>query len=314
MPLITTLSIHSTQSLAGLRNKISFIASELGIPAIRASRLAAACSEASRDFVEKNASVSISLCLSDKENNQLQVVFSPGNNASQQPSAYFGQRYAPLVDSIQSDGCSLAFCQNLDASIKTDADSCAQLYEKMQRTVIPTRAELEVQASHDALTHLLNRYALEKSFNEEMERAQRYAFPISVFMMDIDFFKRVNDTYGHHAGDACLVALSSMILSVSRKQDIAARFGGEEFVLVLPHTPPAKALLLGERLRKTVKSTPVHYGKEIINFTVSIGISGLEQVTDINSKQLLERADQALYEAKESGRNRVCVKPVEATG
>jgi len=312
MPLITTISIHTCKSLVGLRNKISFIASELGMPAIRISRLAAACSEAARAFVEKNASLSISVSLSNKERNQLKIEFSPCEDAIEQTSSY--QRYASLVDSMQQEKSSLIFYQNLDANIKTDADSCAQLYEKMQRTVIPTRAELEVQASHDALTHLLNRYALEKGFNKEMERAQRYAFPISVFMMDIDFFKRVNDTYGHHAGDACLVALSSMILSVSRKQDIAARFGGEEFVLVLPHTPPAKALLLGERLRKTVKSTPVHYGKEIINFTVSIGISGLEQVTDINSKQLLERADQALYEAKESGRNRVCVKPVEATG
>jgi len=311
MPLITTLSIHSTQSLAGLRNKITFIASELGIPAIRASRLAAACSEASRDFVEKNASLSISLCLSAKKNNQLQVVFSPGNNARQQPSEYSGQRYAPLVDSIQSDGYSLAFCQNLDASIKTDAESCAQLYEKMQRTVIPTRAELEMQAMHDALTHLLNRYALERGFTEEMNRAVRYSFPISVLMMDIDFFKRVNDTYGHHAGDACLVALSSMILSVSRKQDIASRFGGEEFVLVLPHTPPEKALLLAERLRKMVESTPVHYGEETIIFTVSIGMSGFEQATDINSKQLLEMADQALYEAKEAGRNQVCAKLVD---
>jgi len=306
MPLITSVRIHAAKSLLGVRNKISFIACELGIPDIRASRLATACSEVARDLLRRNISPTISISLSDKEHKQLKITFSPWNESMDQKTIC--QLYAPLVDSIQQGEASLIYYQQLDSRIRTDKESCAQLREKMRSMVVPTRAELEMQATHDALTHLLNRYALEQGFSEELARARRYKFPLSVLIMDIDLFKRVNDTYGHHAGDACLVALGAMMLSVSRKQDIAARFGGEEFVLVLPHTRPDEALLLADRFRKLIESSPVHYENKAINITISIGISGFEQAPDINSKQLLELADQALYEAKETGRNRVCTK------
>ncbi len=312
MPLITSIRIHAAKSLLAVRNKMSFIASELGIPDIRASRLATACSEVARDLLRRNISPTISISLSDKEHKQLKITFSPWNESMDQKTIC--QLYAPLVDSIQQGEASLIYYQQLDSRIRTDKESCAQLREKMRSMVIPTRAELEMQATHDALTHLLNRYALEQGFSEELARARRYKFPLSVLIMDIDLFKRVNDTYGHHAGDACLLALGAMMLSVSRKQDIAARFGGEEFVLVLPHTRPDEALLLADRFRKLIESSPVHYENKAINITISIGISGFEQATDISSKQLLELADQALYEAKETGRNRVCVKLVDTVG
>jgi len=309
MPLIASVRIHAAKTLVGMRNKIIFIACELGIPDIRASRLAAACSELARDLLRRNISPAISISLSDTEYKQLEITFSPWNEPVEKESAF--QLYAPLVDRIQQGEASLTCCQQLDSHIKTDEESCAQLRVKMRSMLIPTRAELEIQATHDALTHLLNRYALGQRFTEELERARRYKLPLSVLIIDIDFFKRVNDTHGHHGGDACLMALGKMLLSISRKQDIAARFGGEEFVLVLPHTRPDEALLLANRLRKSVEDSPVHYEDKLIHITISIGMSGFEQAPDINSKQLLEVADQALYEAKETGRNRVCVKLVD---
>jgi len=306
MPLITCIPIHVATSLVGLRNKVNFIACELGISDIRASRLAAACSEAARDLLEQDVSPNVSLSVSNKQGNQLRINITPWHETSEKTLAC--QRYAALVDAVLIRDETLILCQHLGGSAKVDEDACALLSEKMRRSVMPTRAELEIQATHDALTHVLNRYALEERFTEELERARRYQFSMSVLMLDIDFFKQVNDTYGHHAGDACLVSLSLMLRSAPRKQDIAARFGGEEFVLVLPHTPPQEAMHVADRLRKNVENTPVYYEEKTIHFTISLGMSGFEQPTGISCKQLLEMADQALYEAKESGRNRVCTK------
>jgi len=306
MPLITRTAVHVATSLVGLRNKVNFIACELGISDIRASRLAAACSEAARNMLEQDVSLSISLSISNRQGNQLRISIAPWHETGEETPAC--QRYTSLVDAVLIRDETLTFCQYLGGNVNVDEETCAILAEKMRRSVMPTRTELEMQATHDALTHVLNRYALEERFAEELARARRYKFPMSVLMMDIDFFKQVNDTYGHHAGDACLVSLSSMLRSAPRKQDIAARFGGEEFVLVLPHTPPQEAMHMADRLRKNVENTPVYYEEKTIYFTISLGTSGFEQPTDISCKQLLELADQALYEAKESGRNRVCTK------
>ncbi|MBV6273782.1 diguanylate cyclase [Alcaligenaceae bacterium CGII-47] len=165
---------------------------------------------------------------------------------------------------------------------------------------------LQEQAQRDPLTGLANRrYLLERGQTEQV-RAHRYKRPLSALMLDLDHFKRVNDTYGHKMGDVVLQTLSALLLAHKREPDIAARYGGEEFVVLLPDTDLTAALQIGERLRKLVEQSAVVTDTgETIRYTTSVGVAqmGGEVMT---LECLLGRADQALYQAKRTGRNKVC--------
>jgi diguanylate cyclase (GGDEF)-like protein/PAS domain S-box-containing protein len=165
--------------------------------------------------------------------------------------------------------------------------------------------ELEKLATTDSLTGLANRGRFMTLAAAEIERTRRYARPLSIIMMDADRFKRINDTHGHDVGDKVLQALAAVLESVLRSTDIAGRIGGEEFALMLPETGLTEAVAVAERLRKTVeqKSIPVP-GSESVSCTVSIGVTEM-QGKDPGIDDLLKRADEALYQAKASGRNRV---------
>jgi len=155
-------------------------------------------------------------------------------------------------------------------------------------------------AYRDGLTGLLNYRALEEMLKSEQDRAVRYGTSFSIMMVDIDYFKRINDTYGHQIGDVVLKSLAERITGCVRKSDLVFRYGGEEFAILLPHTGIAKARKLADRVRFMVERTDFIAGLRI---TVSIGISEFQDGQ--GAFEPVKQADRGLYLAKERGRNRV---------
>ena len=170
-------------------------------------------------------------------------------------------------------------------------------YKKIER-------QLANMALFDSLTGSLNRPAFFQHAEKEFARGKRYFRPLSVIMVDIDHFKRINDQYGHHGGDQVLQIFAEACQEVIRSTDLMGRIGGEEFALLLPDTPIKSAFNLAERLRTRINKFPYLAGEMLIEVTASLGVAEL-QSDDINFKALLQRADEALYEAKHAGRNQV---------
>lgn len=164
--------------------------------------------------------------------------------------------------------------------------------------------ELQELAYYDPLTGLPNRRFFFEHANLIFEEAKRYEKPLSLLVMDIDHFKKINDTYGHDVGDLILKTFANVLRGIVRQSDICARFGGEEFVVLLPNTNLEGAKVLAERIRTATAKNLVEHGSIVIVFTVSIGISqyrkGMQSIDE-----LIKEADIALYRAKEGGRNRV---------
>lgn len=173
---------------------------------------------------------------------------------------------------------------------------------------IARQQELEHLASTDALTGLANRRTLMLRAEQELARAKRYGSELSLLMADIDFFKKVNDTYGHQAGDIVLKKLAGVFLLVLRDIDFAARFGGEEFVVLLPETNAENALKTAERLRAAVNDIQVPLQQwGMVKFTISVGVASYSASGNDSVEKLIFAADKALYAAKETGRNKVCL-------
>ena len=157
----------------------------------------------------------------------------------------------------------------------------------------------------DPLTGAGNRICLDNVLAREFELASRYQQPLSILMIDIDYFKRVNDTFGHAAGDKVLKTVAETLRVTSRCADMAFRYGGEEFVLLLNKTDLAGARIIAERLRSTIAGLSCIYENSEIPITISIGIAEVREGETRDN--LLKRADDALYKAKHSGRNQVQV-------
>ena len=170
-------------------------------------------------------------------------------------------------------------------------------YKKIER-------QLANMALFDSLTGTLNRPAFYQHAEKEFTRSKRYYRPLSVIMLDIDHFKRVNDQYGHHGGDQVLQIFAEACQEVIRNTDLMGRVGGEEFAMLLPDTSMKAAFNLAERLRERINKYPYLAGDMLIEITASLGVAEL-QSDDSDFKTLLQRADEALYRAKEKGRNRV---------
>lgn len=168
---------------------------------------------------------------------------------------------------------------------------------------ITAKKELERISIIDKLTGVFNRRQLDQCIHHEVEKASRYHRPLSLMMIDIDHFKKVNDTYGHQIGDYALVAVSKILSENIRSSDVLGRFGGEEFVILCPEADKDEAAELGEKLRHQVESFRF---ETIGNLTISIGISDLK--ADMSNEELLYKADIALYKAKNGGRNQVVVE------
>lgn len=165
---------------------------------------------------------------------------------------------------------------------------------------------IEENAKVDSLTGLHNRRWLEDMYTREINRSNAGNFKLCAFMMDIDHFKHVNDTYGHLAGDQVLIAVSKTIVDCLRPSDMPVRYGGEEFTVFLPGTSTENARVIAERLRASVERKDIQLPSgETIHATISVGFT--ERIEGDSVRSIIERADQALYHAKENGRNRVCL-------
>ena len=207
-------------------------------------------------------------------------------------------------------GCIVAR-STLDALSKRDISYLEQLTRQSAITINRANSYSKIlqYATIDALTNLNNRRQFEHRLGQEIATTKRQNNPLCAMMIDIDFFKKVNDTYGHASGDAVLRGVASIIKSALRESDIPSRYGGEEFAVLLPYTHIEEAKIVGERLRKAVEASPIPINSEdssltSISVTISMGLAEFDNQE--TGEELFERADKALYEAKESGRNRVC--------
>lgn len=163
--------------------------------------------------------------------------------------------------------------------------------------------EKKMQAVTDGLTGISNRRNFNDCFYKEFERARRYAEPMTLAVVDLDFLKKINDTYGHTAGDNAIKAVASVLSRSSRSIDVAARYGGEEFCLLLPNTLLEESVSIAERIRKLISETELEEGGKI---SASIGVANFPLHAN-DPDELFKRADDALYKAKENGRNQVVV-------
>jgi diguanylate cyclase len=163
--------------------------------------------------------------------------------------------------------------------------------------------KLENASRIDGLTQLLNRSHWQSRLTEEFNRATRYQQPLSLILFDLDHFKSINDSHGHLGGDAVLVEVAAIVKKSLRDSDIAGRYGGEEFGLILPGTPATEAMRTAERLRTTLQEQPILFEGTPIAVTASLGIGALD-ATIADENGLIAAADAALYSAKRSGRNR----------
>jgi diguanylate cyclase (GGDEF)-like protein len=188
--------------------------------------------------------------------------------------------------------------------------------ELKERSLQLSSAELSAALNHlqqiciiDNLTQAFNRAYLQDILHKEMCKSNRHPSFLSVILLDIDFFKKVNDTYGHQAGDTVLQELSCRIKKAIRTEDVFGRYGGEEFLVIAPEISLDQAVLLAERLRKTVEEPPMLFETRSIPVTASFGVSSNHKVQVNNWQEVIRWADEALYEAKKQGRNRIVAYP-----
>jgi diguanylate cyclase (GGDEF)-like protein len=162
-------------------------------------------------------------------------------------------------------------------------------------------------AIYDTLTNLYNRRYFEERLEVEAQKSFFSDTSLSLVMVDIDYFKRVNDTFGHTEGDRVLCEIASLLKTSVRKKDTVARYGGEEFILILPEAGLEESSMISERIRRLVENTPFEVGQAQINLTVSLGISNFPSHQARTKEELIKMADLALYDAKRGGRNRVSI-------
>ncbi len=176
-------------------------------------------------------------------------------------------------------------------------------FVELHDELLETQRALEHQARTDALTKMMNRRAILRRLRDEMSALSEDERPLSVAILDIDHFKRVNDKYGHIAGDAVLCEVARRVQQGVRPGDVLGRFGGEEFLVLMPGAAEGEARAILERVRKNIESSPVWYEDREVHVTLSLGGTGV--APDEFVDEILVRADKALYRAKGSGRNRV---------
>lgn len=172
--------------------------------------------------------------------------------------------------------------------------------------------ELSELVRTDPLTELFNYRHFEQALANEMERTGRTGGNTILIMLDLDHFKQVNDSWGHEVGNQALKLSAQSILSSIRKLDLACRYGGEEFAIILPMTDLLTGIKVAERIRKAIEEAPLFIDGEDIALTASLGVAAFGCFQQESPERLVERADQYLYEAKQSGRNRVCHENIDS--
>lgn len=215
--------------------------------------------------------------------------------------------FSPLGDAIFDTPYSTSFRLTMVAVLVFEMGSCYALDQSRRRAkarLLKLAAEFEYAATHDALTNLANRREGMDRLEVEYERYLRNARAFSVVLLDIDLFKNINDEFGHQAGDEVIIGVARILREQCRKVDTIARWGGEEYLVLLPETDPGEALQTGDRFREAIHHSPVAYDGREISLTVSAGVATIRGSESID--RLLQRADEALYQAKRMGRNQVC--------
>ena len=166
--------------------------------------------------------------------------------------------------------------------------------------------QLSLQVRTDALTGVANYRSFMETLELEIERSGRNGRPTSLLMIDIDHFKKVNDSHGHEIGNQALVHVARLIIGQVRKLDLVCRYGGEEFAVILPETDLHAAIPVAERIRLTLAETPLQHGELQLKLTASLGLTTYQPYSLSSAAELISQADHYLYEAKQSGRNRLC--------
>jgi diguanylate cyclase (GGDEF)-like protein/PAS domain S-box-containing protein len=224
------------------------------------------------------------------------------------PSRYLELRVTPLYDDDQTLSGRIIVFRDITDRKEVEKD-LRHAMDRMQTQLIEIgllQSQLREQAIRDALTNLFNRRYLEETLERELARAAREVYPLCIVMMDIDHFKEVNDTYGHEAGDFVLKMLAEAVTRQSRQGDFVCRYGGEEFVLVMPNISLEIAKERIGTLHRSISSLYIPFGRFNLNVTVSMGVSAFPLHGE-KKEDLLRAADRALYAAKHAGRNCVMV-------
>jgi two-component system, cell cycle response regulator len=175
----------------------------------------------------------------------------------------------------------------------------------LQKELLESNRRLELLSVTDGLTKLHNHRYFQDELAKKFEESQRYERPLSLAMIDIDFFKKVNDTYGHAVGDEVLKAVARLYENSVRSTDLVARYGGEEFAVMMPETDLADAEVSAEKIRSIIESAPIATQAGPLPITVSIGLASVPRSRIHSAKELIVAADKALYRAKRAGRNQV---------
>lgn len=192
-----------------------------------------------------------------------------------------------------------------DYIIKSSDDSELKVRMRAAERILRLHEALREQATHDPLTKLWNRHAILDILERELNRATREGAPLGLLMADLDHFKRINDTYGHLAGDAALREVAQRMRASLRSYDAVGRYGGEEFLVVLPGSNESQSLHLAERIREQIGTEPVAAAEGALRITLSVGVTGWNGESALSPELLIRAADNALYRAKSTGRNRI---------
>ena len=217
---------------------------------------------------------------------------------------------AELVEALEA-GADDFISKPFDSDILLARVHIGQRIVQLEDSLRQNIAEMEQLATYDMLTHLLNRRAATEQITAVLERAKRERTPVGLCMIDIDHFKQVNDTFGHLAGDEALRTVAARLTTSVRPYDIVGRWGGEEFVVVLPDTPAEQVAEIATRLLNAIRNEPIRLNEQTtINLTGSIGALAI-QTPEQSLDEYIALADNALYEAKSAGRNRVALKHLD---
>ncbi|MBZ2167209.1 GGDEF domain-containing protein [Marinobacter sp. F4216] len=221
--------------------------------------------------------------------------------------------FSPVGDALFAPAHDPSFRLLMLAALGFEMFTCFVLDQSRRRArqeLISLASKFEYAAKHDTLTGLANRREAVAQLEQEFARYRRNARTFAILLMDIDLFKSVNDTHGHHIGDQVIVLVAQTLRDQCRKIDTIARWGGEEYLVVLPETETGEALQMAERIRKQIATSSIDVDGKPVAATISVGVASIHPSESIDS--LLQRADEALYKAKSLGRNRVCAHEAEA--
>ncbi len=257
--------------------------------------------------------------LSELLQRPLQVV---DGHSPESPSTFSIRNAVPRIAIASSNGRPFAqaerrLLQEIYDIVRVAEENEARFLELEQRMLGMQRENLDLivknrnlseVSSRDTLTGLYNRGFVLEKIESEINRSLRHGSPMSLLMLDIDHFKRVNDTWGHPVGDEVLKAFGRLLRESCRVYDVPGRYGGEEFCILLPETQPGNTTVVAERIRNRLQTTPLPCGDQSISVTASIGIAGMDALAEgelLSAATLIDRADRALYSAKHRGRNRI---------